>query len=178
MNKEKKYNESDTFNINNNDFRLESVIENVWKILKSRFKILDNKFFFNIKWDKLICKFVNNKRKWKKIFLENEKWEMKSYLDFSYMEWCYYIDSLVSYDNRKWNWRLILDLFINTAKWTKIFLQDNAYLRDNEDDSLNIRLKNFYKKRGFNKSKIGELQRCNVLFKWDVNEWRIYYKYF
>jgi len=177
MNREKLYQDWVINEFNENNYKLETVIENVWKILKSRFTVLDNKVFYNIKWDKLICKLSVISKNLKKITLENIKWELKSSLTFEYKWGCYYIDSLNSYENQRWNGRLILDLFLKTAKWKNIFLQDNAYAIDPNDEYSFLRLKNFYKKRWFKKSKIWEFQRCNVLFKWNVNEWRIYYKY-
>jgi len=177
MDREKFYKDEVINEFSKNNYKLESVIRNVWKILKSRFIVLDNKVFYNIKWDKLICKLSIISKNLKKITLENIEWELKSSLTFEYKWGCYYIDSLNSYDIQRWNGRLILDLFLRTAKWKNIFLQDNAYARDPDDEYTFLRLKNFYKKRWFKKSKIWEFQRCNVLFKWNVNEWKIYYKY-
>ncbi len=178
MHKEKFNYQESLDNYNNIDLKLDIVKENVWNLLKSRFNILNNKIFINKLWEKLICKVSVYQKKFKKLILEDNKWNTKSSLIFEYKWWCYYIDSLNSYDNRKGNWSLVLDIFLKTIKWKKVYLQDNAYLRDDKDKYTYIRLKNFYKSRWFNKSGISEFQRCNVLFKWNVNEWRIYYKYF
>jgi len=149
------------------------VLNTLW----SRFSDLDWKVFLNKHWEKLLCKFVDKKKDWKRLTLEGSDWEEKASLKFSYMDWFYYLDQINAYDHWKWNWWVLLDEFIKKTKWKKVFLQDNAYIRDGMSDTY-LRLKSFYEKRWFKESKIDVLKNNNVLFKWEWNEWKIMYKYY
>ena len=156
---------------------LDDINKNVLSILGSRFSSLDNQIFINKVWEKLICKFIDKKNLWKRLTLNNLNWNEKASLQFSYKEWYFYIEVITAYEHWKWNWWILLDVFMKKTRWKKVFLQDNAYIRDGMSDTY-LRLNNFYKKRWFSDSSINELQKNNVLFKWNWNEWKILYKYY